>query len=98
MDRPFDKRLVAGVGLVAALVLVNAVVAYRNVLELHDDAALTGHTHEVIDALDTLLSAAKDAETGERGFLITGDERYLEPYDVGVFALDAKLTEGEQLT
>jgi CHASE3 domain sensor protein len=98
VNHPFDKRVIGGLGLVVTLVLVNAGVAYRNVLELHDDAILVAHTHEVLDALDTLLSAAKDAETGERGFLITGDERYLEPYDVAVFALDAKLAEVKQLT
>lgn len=31
--------------------------------------------------LETLLSTIKDAETGKRGFLLTGDQRYLEPYD-----------------
>jgi PAS domain S-box-containing protein len=98
MDRPFDRRLIAGLGLVVALVLVDALVAYRNVLELHQDSAQVAHSQEVLDALNTLLSAAKDAETGERGFLITGDERYLEPYDVALFALDAKLTEVTQLT
>src|SRR5437899_370432 len=98
MDHSFDKRLTGGLALVVALVLVNAGVAYRNVLELRDDAIRVAHTHEVLDALDTLLSSAKDAETGQRGFLITGDERYLEPYEVALFALDAKLAEVNQLT
>ena len=30
--------------------------------------------------LEALLSSVKDAETGQRGFLLTGEERYLEPY------------------
>ena len=38
------------------------------------------HTHEVIENLEHVMSALKDAETGQRGFVLTGEERYLEPY------------------
>jgi hypothetical protein len=37
----------------------------------------------VKSALDDLLAAITDAETGQRGFLITGDPQYLEPYERG---------------
>jgi PAS domain S-box-containing protein len=97
-DRVIDARLVAGLALIVALVIVNAGIAYRNVVELHEAAAQVARTQQVLEALDTLLSAVTDAETGQRGFLITGDERYLEPYDVALFALEAKLTEARQLT
>ena len=39
---------------------------------------------EVIAQLDQLLSTLTDAETGQRGFIITGDERYLQPYNDAV--------------
>jgi signal transduction histidine kinase/CHASE3 domain sensor protein/FixJ family two-component response regulator len=38
------------------------------------------HTHEVITTADHLSIAIRDAETTQRGFLLTGDETYLEPY------------------
>ena len=38
------------------------------------------HTSQVLNAADDLLSAVKDAETGERGYLLTGDEAFLQPY------------------
>ena len=38
------------------------------------------HTYMVLERLAALLSVLKDAETGQRGFVITGDEAYLEPY------------------
>ena len=37
-------------------------------------------TDRALRQIELILSTAKDAETGQRGFLITGDERYLEPY------------------
>ncbi len=43
--------------------------------------ALAASHRDVIEAAERLLSTLKDAETGGRGFVITGDERYLEPYE-----------------
>ena len=39
------------------------------------------HTYEVIEHTESLLSELKDAESGQRGYLLTGDEIYLEPYE-----------------
>ena len=39
------------------------------------------HAHEVIEQLDHLLAEITDAETGQRGYLITGSVRYLAPYE-----------------
>ena len=46
---------------------------------------------QVIRQLEQLLSTIKDAETGERGFIITGDERYLEPYNAASDRLSHEL-------
>jgi signal transduction histidine kinase len=51
-------------------------------LDKHD--ALVRHTYQVLRTLDHALSSIQDAETGERGFLITGLEEYLDPYTAGV--------------
>src|SRR5262249_20608491 len=45
----------------------------------------------VQEALEEALSLLKDAETGQRGFLITGEEGYLKPYDDAVAALGPQL-------
>src|SRR2546427_11265282 len=39
------------------------------------------HAHEVIEQLDHLLAEITDAETGQRGYLITGSVRYLAPHE-----------------
>jgi CHASE3 domain sensor protein len=49
-------------------------------------------------ALDDLLSTAKDAETGQRGYLLTEDPKYLEPYGAAKSALRAKLDKIADLT
>jgi len=44
------------------------------------------HTHEVIIASEALLGQIRDAETGQRGYLLTGEPEYLEPYHSGLGA------------
>ena len=41
-------------------------------------------THDVIDSLRDTLSTLKDAETGERGYILTGNKSYLQPYNDAV--------------
>jgi len=42
------------------------------------------HTHEVLLTAEKLLSSLKDSETGQRGFLLTLNQSYLEPYHSGI--------------
>ena len=57
------------------------------------------HTHEVLTDIEGLMSIMKDAETGQRGFLVVGEEDYLVPYNTaraawrGAFARLHALTE-----
>jgi signal transduction histidine kinase len=53
--------------------------------------ALVVHTLEVEERLSTVLSHLQDAETGERGYIITRDPRYLQPYYSGTRRLFAEI-------
>lgn len=48
---------------------------------LNHQSDLVIHTHEVIETTKDVLIGLDDAETGQRGYLLSGDRRYLEPYD-----------------
>lgn len=80
-------------GFVAALVLLALIgtVSYRSVNRLSVNAGWVGHTHEVINRLGALLSTTVDAETGERGYVITGDEAFLAPYRPTPAASEAEI-------
>ena len=54
-------------------------------------------THNVLITLSELLIAATNAETGQRGFIITQKDNYLEPYHQGLAAADATLSKLETL-
>lgn len=60
----------------------------REVLRAHSAAAAR---HRLIADSERLISSLKDAETGQRGFLLTGDDNYLQPYQDAVGRLPQQL-------
>lgn len=91
--------LVGAALLVAVLIVcVNAWLAYRSVQILENSHFLVAHTWRVINTLERIASSTKDAETGERGYLITGDPTYLEPYTKAAQAIPQEFREILSLT
>ncbi len=76
----FGKRLGTGFTIAALTLLVVAAVGYRATSGLLEDQRWVTHTDLVRRDLQDLLGSLKDAETGQRGFTITGEESYLQPY------------------
>jgi CheY-like chemotaxis protein len=93
-DLPLYLGLVAVVG----FFVVSGLVSYWNTRSLMQGVKQVTHTHEVLVALDDVLSLMKDAETGQRGFVITGDESYLGPYTSALARIDERLDRVEYLT
>jgi PAS domain S-box-containing protein len=70
---------------IAAFVLMGIVgMSYREWRQYNRANGEAVRTREIVDAIDALLSDLLNAETGQRGFLLTGEERYLEPYNQAV--------------
>lgn len=82
--RTIDRSLIAGLGLLVLLLTLNASLAYRNTWQLREDAHWVAHTHEMLDLTGNVLVALLDAETGQRGFIITGEDAFLQPYQAAV--------------
>ena len=83
--RPRGK--IASLGLLMLVALASAITLVF-LLEQLEDQALVERTLDVRSRLLRTLSTLQDAETGERGFLLTNDENFLEPYDAAVRAID----------
>lgn len=75
------------------LLLLNAGVSYRNINKLIAANSQVVRTEKVLKLLSEVQAYMSDAETGQRGYVITGEERYLDPYLAANRALDAKLQE-----
>ena len=91
-------RTFAGFAAAVATVLLIAFFGYRSLDNEAESAALTSHTLDVIQRVDALLSSLKDAETGQRGYLLTERESYLEPYNTARAAIPGEIEELRRLT
>ncbi|SFS00896.1 His Kinase A (phospho-acceptor) domain-containing protein [Granulicella pectinivorans] len=80
------------------VVALNAWFAFRSVQVLVQGEMWMQHTWQVILQVEKVMSSAKDAETGNRGYLITGDDAYLEPYHEALADLPAELNTFASLT
>lgn len=73
-------------GLVGLLLffVVSGYVSYQNIQAIDANTQQVMHTHKVILGANRLLSEIKDAETGQRGYVLTGNDSYLAPYNSAV--------------
>jgi methyl-accepting chemotaxis protein len=92
------RRLVTGFGLAGLTLLLIAFVSYRNITGLIDNDAWVEHSNRVRIELANLLSELKDAETGQRGYLLTGVDSYLQPYEAALQEIGSTLADVVKLT
>ncbi len=76
----FGRRLGASFSLAAATLLLVAIFGYQTTAHLVENDRWVTHTTIVRESLGRLLLALADAETGQRGFVITGKDEFLEPF------------------
>lgn len=84
MDWTVGKKIGVGYGIALLTLALLGVVTYQITTDLIAGARWTVHTYQVREELSRLFSAIQDAETGQRGYLIVGEDRYLEPYRSGI--------------
>ncbi len=85
------RKIGSGFALALGILAIIGSVAYRGTVAQTDTAALVTRAHEVLEKLESVMRGVTDAETGERGFIITGDVAYLAPFQ------DAQLTVRQDL-
>lgn len=99
MKKWFIKRKsVAGLGFALAVLVAISIDAYQNLLNFKQANNWVEHTLKVQNSLEQLLSLLKDAESGQRGYLLTGDARYLTPYENAKKLIQPELKSLRQLT
>jgi len=95
---PIRARITLAVALALAVLGAVALVSYRSVGILVDTSAWVGHTHEVLATLESLLGGVITAETGVRGYVLTGEERFLGTYWSGMQRAESSLAALRRLT
>jgi methyl-accepting chemotaxis protein len=68
---------------VVAIIFVSSAIVYDRLRVIEAAKILRVHTTDVLDTLDMALEAMLDQEIGVLGYLLTGDQKFLEPYHKG---------------
>lgn len=87
----FKRNLLYGLGISLLLLLMSSVASYISIKNLIDNSILLRESNQTIFDINHSLSLVKDAETGQRGYLLTGDSRFLLPYNTAKQKIDEQL-------
>src|ERR1700688_1282523 len=93
-----NRMVLAGFGIATAILVFVGWQSYRNTGRFAEAAQWREHTYEVLNSLDTAVARLSDAETGQRGYLLTGEEAYLEPYRAAIKNIDQTIGELKSFT
>ncbi len=96
----FRRSLVEPLAMAAVIsaLVVSGVVAVRNFRELQENRLRVQHTSQVLAAVREVEAAVMDAESQQRGFLITAKESYVGPFDEAIRRAKASLQSIASLT
>jgi len=98
LSRNVKLRYVIPALIALAMVVYGVLVSSLNTRDNVRDASRVAHTRDVLLALQDTLRYMLDLETGQRGFVIVGDESYLAPYNAALKKVDAQVAALSELT
>ncbi|MCQ6956427.1 PAS domain S-box protein [Mucilaginibacter aquariorum] len=94
----FNRTLQIGYGISIFMLVIVGFISYRTVQQLLDSNRAVSHSNLVIQKLEKTMSVMKDAETGQRGYLLTNSKVFLQPYNEAYRQAGALLNEVTGLT
>jgi methyl-accepting chemotaxis protein len=94
----FGRKVGCGFAVGVLALIVVSVTGLRSAASVTENDQWVSHTYQVRRELALLLTGLLDAETGQRGFVLTAREEYLEPYRSALKTVDKTHAELRQLT
>src|SRR3546814_313334 len=98
LDVTIQKKLAIGFGLGPVILAIVGWIAYSSTTALLEDRSELLHSYKVLQSVRGLRVALTDAETGERGYVLTGRDPYLTPYQDAAAAVQAEMGRLNALT
>lgn len=92
------KKLALGFGMVIVILITLSTVSFRNFSEFNDVTKWNVHTYEVLAQLDAIIESLINMETGQRGYSITGEKAFLEPFNQGKASFETVLSDVKEKT
>jgi signal transduction histidine kinase len=85
------RRIALGFVVAVVLIASGFTISFYSYTQYGEATKQVRHTYEVTSSIEAVLSLMKDVETGARGYALTNDPIYLEPYDAALNQLPAEL-------
>jgi methyl-accepting chemotaxis protein len=98
MKWTIDKKISATLVLPLIMLVIIGTTSYWSIATFISTSVWVAHTHKVLETLKSVLVHMTDAETGQRGYLLAGEERYLDPFTAGIQQLDGDIKQLRNLT
>ncbi|HYO60131.1 methyl-accepting chemotaxis protein [Archangium sp.] len=97
-DIGIGKKLYLSFGAMIIILLIVVGVSYSSFEKLSAANRWDKHTYEVLREVDGVMKSLVDMETGLRGFVVTGDEKFLEPTQAGKAGFTRHFAKAKELT
>ncbi|MDQ6758301.1 MAG: CHASE3 domain-containing protein [Acidobacteriota bacterium] len=94
----FKKSEVIYPAIALIILLLITIFSYQDWREFQRATSDTAETQNILQTSENLLAAMTEAETGQRGFILTGEERYLDPYNSAIKEIPGLLNELDRTT
>ncbi len=98
MHLSLERKPEIAIALMLVLLLAIGFVAYRSSTEFISSSEQVIHSREVRGTLQRVLSLVEEIETGQRGYIITGESSFLEPYQRATEKIQERLAHAKTLT
>jgi CHASE3 domain sensor protein len=93
-----NRKIVFAFGSAVAILLFVGTFSFRSIIRSTESDRWVQHTHEVLDQLQELRVAMETISSSVRGFAVTGNESYLEPYHAGLLSVERHTAAVRDLT
>jgi len=91
---PIRRKVGMGFGLIIAVFIILQTITIFNIKTIHEKFTyVVRHDARVLSNAEYLMKLIVDMETGQRGFIITGEEHFLDPYTEAIEKFNALLEE-----
>lgn len=92
-----SRRIVLGFIVATVMIASGFIISFYSYNQYGKDINRAQHTYEVTSTLERILSLMKDVETGSRGYIISNDKAYLEPYSAALRLLPVQINQLRRL-
>ncbi len=94
----FKQQVLTGFAISLLFVLVSAITSYLSIDQLSKDTKWQGHTYDVMNLAKDVEFQVLNSETSIRGFVLSGNKEYLNPYHTNVSKILPTIAELKRLT